>query len=169
MVLQRKPPSPDRLNIGTTISADVIEQRLKKVWNERAAANVAKPLILLVPGERIELPTNGLQNRCSTAELTRLINDLAFSRYQLGTNFCSPMIHAELIAFGRPTATPVFVQLSSSTWRRAFAIAFSRLLKSSITTQPPSFASKPRSFELRFTVHRLLSRLTSGQLISQLL
>ena len=31
-----------------------------------------KALILLVPGERIELPTNGLQNRCSTAELTRL-------------------------------------------------------------------------------------------------
>jgi hypothetical protein len=29
-----------------------------------------------VPGERIELPTNGLQNRCSTAELTRQINDL---------------------------------------------------------------------------------------------
>ena len=26
---------------------------------------------LVVPGERIELPTNGLQNRCSTAELTR--------------------------------------------------------------------------------------------------
>jgi hypothetical protein len=25
----------------------------------------------VVPGERIELPTNGLQNRCSTAELTR--------------------------------------------------------------------------------------------------
>ena len=25
----------------------------------------------MVPGERIELPTNGLQNRCSTAELTR--------------------------------------------------------------------------------------------------
>jgi hypothetical protein len=33
----------------------------------------------MVPGERIELPTNGLQNRCSTAELTRLFNDLAFS------------------------------------------------------------------------------------------
>jgi hypothetical protein len=29
----------------------------------------------VVPGERIELPTNGLQNRCSTAELTRLVND----------------------------------------------------------------------------------------------
>src|SRR5262249_60480285 len=27
--------------------------------------------ILLVPGEGIEPPTNGLQNRCSTAELTR--------------------------------------------------------------------------------------------------
>jgi hypothetical protein len=25
----------------------------------------------LVPDERIELPTNGLQNRCSTAELIR--------------------------------------------------------------------------------------------------
>ncbi len=40
-------------------------------------ANVAGPdhnlsgLILLVPGEGIEPPTNGLQNRCSTAELTR--------------------------------------------------------------------------------------------------
>jgi hypothetical protein len=39
----------------------------------------------VVPGERIELPTNGLQNRCSTAELTRLFNDLAFSGHQLGT------------------------------------------------------------------------------------
>jgi hypothetical protein len=32
---------------------------------------VAKSLILLVPVERIELPTFGLQNRCSTAELNR--------------------------------------------------------------------------------------------------
>ena len=31
-------------------------------------------LVLLVPGERFELPTNGLQNRCSTTELTRLIS-----------------------------------------------------------------------------------------------
>jgi hypothetical protein len=31
----------------------------------------AKYLILLVPGEGFEPPTNGLQNRCSTAELTR--------------------------------------------------------------------------------------------------
>ena len=30
-----------------------------------------KRLILLVPVERIELPTFGLQNRCSTAELNR--------------------------------------------------------------------------------------------------
>ena len=35
---------------------------------------------LTVPGERIELPTNGLQNRCSTAELTRQINGLRPSR-----------------------------------------------------------------------------------------
>jgi hypothetical protein len=31
-----------------------------------------------VPGERIELPTNGLQNRCSTAELTRLLSENAY-------------------------------------------------------------------------------------------
>jgi hypothetical protein len=30
----------------------------------------------VVPGERIELPTNGLQNRCSTAELTRRIGSV---------------------------------------------------------------------------------------------
>jgi hypothetical protein len=30
----------------------------------------------MVPGERFELPTNGLQNRCSTAELTRQIKHL---------------------------------------------------------------------------------------------
>ena len=30
-----------------------------------------KLLKTLVPGEGIEPPTNGLQNRCSTAELTR--------------------------------------------------------------------------------------------------
>jgi hypothetical protein len=34
-------------------------------------------LFLLVPGERIELPTNGLQNRCSTAELTRQANEIS--------------------------------------------------------------------------------------------
>jgi hypothetical protein len=35
-----------------------------------------KCLILLVPGEGLEPPTNGLQNRCSTAELTWQINGL---------------------------------------------------------------------------------------------
>jgi hypothetical protein len=30
---------------------------------------------MLVPVERIELPTFGLQNRCSTAELNRQIGD----------------------------------------------------------------------------------------------
>jgi hypothetical protein len=36
-----------------------------------SAAVFQKMLVLLVPGEGIEPPTNGLQNRCSTAELTR--------------------------------------------------------------------------------------------------
>ena len=38
-----------------------------------ASENIPKSLILLVPVERIELPTFGLQNRCSTAELNRQI------------------------------------------------------------------------------------------------
>jgi hypothetical protein len=33
--------------------------------------NGGKAIDFLVPGEGIEPPTNGLQNRCSTAELTR--------------------------------------------------------------------------------------------------
>jgi hypothetical protein len=47
----------------------------------------------VVPGERFELPTNGLQNRCSTTELTRQINDLAPSRYFLGTKNVNPSDH----------------------------------------------------------------------------
>jgi hypothetical protein len=35
---------------------------------------------LLVPVERIELPTFGLQNRCSTAELNRLILSISTIR-----------------------------------------------------------------------------------------
>src|SRR5262244_2978039 len=42
--------------------------QLRRVIAARAAQSV--------PGERFELPTNGLQNRCSTTELTRQINDL---------------------------------------------------------------------------------------------
>jgi hypothetical protein len=40
-----------------------------------------RTLILLVPDERIELPTNGLQNRCSTAELIRPVPLGHFSFY----------------------------------------------------------------------------------------
>jgi hypothetical protein len=40
------------------------------------ALGAPRDLGLLVPGERIELPTNGLQNRCSTAELTRQFKGL---------------------------------------------------------------------------------------------
>ena len=56
----------------------------------RPPGNASKSLALMVPGERIELPTNGLQNRCSTAELTRPFDDLAFFWHQLGTDLCPP-------------------------------------------------------------------------------
>jgi hypothetical protein len=56
--------------------------RRSDIRHSRALAGIAKFSKTLVPGERIELPTNGLQNRCSTAELTRLFNDLAFHRHR---------------------------------------------------------------------------------------
>jgi hypothetical protein len=49
-------------------------QRLRQVATRDRDLIDAKSRISLVPGERIELPTNGLQNRCSTAELTRRTN-----------------------------------------------------------------------------------------------
>ena len=42
---------------------------LTQQWS--MTSNASKYLIFMVPGERFELPTNGLQNRCSTTELTR--------------------------------------------------------------------------------------------------
>ena len=44
---------------------------------------LTKSLILLVPGERFELPTNGLQNRCSTTELTRRIGGIHIAHKQM--------------------------------------------------------------------------------------
>jgi hypothetical protein len=78
-------------------------------------------LILLVPGERIELPTNGLQNRCSTAELTRHINDLAIHL----------LIHGYFATTNRPQRSsgecrfPFTVQKSGDTlwWLRVLPIA----------------------------------------------
>jgi hypothetical protein len=47
------------------------ENACNKLRHEKGLSWKAKPLISLVPGEGLEPPTNGLQNRCSTTELTR--------------------------------------------------------------------------------------------------
>jgi hypothetical protein len=59
---QRRQDAPQRTRIGRPAVTPALP------WLPVVST---KSLILLVPGERIELPTNGLQNRCSTAELTR--------------------------------------------------------------------------------------------------
>jgi hypothetical protein len=55
----------------------------------------------VVPGERIELPTNGLQNRCSTAELTRhlslFISGLGFAATGRKTPFATGLLPAALL------------------------------------------------------------------------
>ena len=64
---------------------------------------------IVVPGERIELPTNGLQNRCSTAELTRLSVAFAgaydtpwpFRRNRRLLPFCYPISLGTLL-YGYP-------------------------------------------------------------------
>ena len=52
-----------------------------------------------MPGERIELPTNGLQNRCSTAELTRHILDL-FSYLRGLVSAAKPPFATNLLPLG---------------------------------------------------------------------
>ena len=52
-----------------------------------------------MPGERIELPTNGLQNRCSTAELTRHILNL-FSYLRGLVSAAKPPFATNLLALG---------------------------------------------------------------------
>ena len=48
----------------------------------------------MVPGERIELPTNGLQNRCSTAELTRQVGGV-FRGFRYGLPLDGPLTDPE--------------------------------------------------------------------------
>ena len=50
-------------------------ERLRDSWiriaNAAQLVSVETKMTVLVPDERFELPTNGLQNRCSTTELIR--------------------------------------------------------------------------------------------------
>ena len=66
-----------------------------KIWKRHLAKALLKCLILLVPGERFELPTNGLQNRCSTTELTRLLQrfqSLGVLRFGLNCRIATDLI-----------------------------------------------------------------------------
>src|SRR5262245_1310660 len=46
-------------------------QRSIRLFTLSAGGVAFRESLMSVPGERFELPTNGLQNRCSTTELTR--------------------------------------------------------------------------------------------------
>jgi site-specific DNA recombinase len=70
VVMARKPGEPYRLETRGRLAA--------LIGGPGGALGVAKAMSakLVVPVERIELPTFGLQNRCSTAELNRHLFDL---------------------------------------------------------------------------------------------
>ena len=89
-------------------SSDIVKGEGRLAWDARCETPVtnrgtklgAKPGRNLgrrapVPGERFELPTNGLQNRCSTTELTRLAagmgTALAPPRGSVNTDLLGPL------------------------------------------------------------------------------
>ena len=76
------------------IALDVPGPPRRGAWDASPAAQKPQEMrALLVPGERFELPTNGLQNRCSTTELTRQIKHLGL---------VGPSFAAEVAMSARP-------------------------------------------------------------------
>ena len=69
-------------------------------WEAKASKILPKLLILLVPVERIELPTFGLQNRCSTAELNRQTRDFDNPADARKVSLLSPAIRNRVGAGG---------------------------------------------------------------------
>jgi site-specific DNA recombinase len=65
----------------------------------------------VVPGERIELPTNGLQNRCSTAELTRQVGEI--SLYQRLLALWPAMARAHIARTSNVVPVQITVQFRS--------------------------------------------------------
>ena len=60
-------------------------------------------LAILVPGEGLEPPTNGLQNRCSTAELTRRIGSV-FNRLEFLVNLTKTRLCVHVATASRSAA-----------------------------------------------------------------
>src|SRR5882672_279729 len=70
-------------------------------WEAKPSKNQHKSLISLVPVERIELPTFGLQNRCSTAELNRRIEAIGGSKVSRPLVRSSAAQISDLVAKGQ--------------------------------------------------------------------
>ena len=60
---------PNKLRLTSSHSLPI-----QPFWEDLGERSPPKLLTFLVPGEGFEPPANGLQNRCSTPELTRQIN-----------------------------------------------------------------------------------------------
>src|SRR4029077_1554771 len=90
-------PNPKALEVesgqhgGVKVGQKLTTEKLK--WTVRMCA----PLVghmdarMLVPGERIELPTNGLQNRCSTSSLCRFTGGFYTFPSEIATGLPPPL------------------------------------------------------------------------------
>src|ERR1700730_6198753 len=73
----RRSPESNPASAGFFFSAPHrIATPSSRSGRRRSPVSVLQSAERVVPGERFELPTNGLQNRCSTTELTRQVNDI---------------------------------------------------------------------------------------------
>jgi hypothetical protein len=96
-----------------------------------------------VPGERFELPTNGLQNRCSTTELTRL--------GPIYRTFCEEHSHqiGWLLPFCYPFVSRLFraARMAPSTMAAASACMFWQDLRVKVERDPD--LGMPKSWNAR--------------------
>jgi hypothetical protein len=84
---------PCRIHVAPTArhAPELLGMQRELLRHRQHKKSLSQALIAVVPGERIELPTNGLQNRCSTAELTRHLLGFLTSQvvdcYHLATQY----------------------------------------------------------------------------------
>src|SRR5262245_47297326 len=113
--MYRARPAPLLACWGLPLSSHSLP--IGRFWEDLRLQISVKYLLLLVPGAGFEPATNGLQNRCSTTELTRRLKETSITYAVL-----RKARKANRTANCHPIATP-----NGSTWRRSLLLPCCRL------------------------------------------